>query len=374
MNIGSLLKSGLAVALLWAVADPAFAVNCTYSNGIQPAIGYMPLQVSAITVGRDVPVGTEVYRQTFKMASGQAVTPDCLYAPFQMFTELTVDASFGLAAWPSGTYANKVYKTSIPGLGVVMNSRGGVLPRRTSTQPSTCTPGHRCLIPFEGPSNFELILIKLGDVTPGVLTNSSLPTVSLYGNFGDARVLGFQIGITGSLQIVSRTCSTPDVSVPMGTYAPKDFSGINSATGWKDFSIRLNDCPAFHGTVNKTAASWESQSGSSPGGTGTPGTREVNSLRYRIDPVRMAINAGNGVLSLDSGAAGRPPAATGIGLQIATQASNTVPLASLQSSGLTLSSTERSYVIALRARYLQTGSKVTPGPANASATFTMSYD
>ncbi|MDX8124768.1 fimbrial protein [Janthinobacterium sp. TB1-E2] len=374
MNIGSLLKSGLAVALLWAVADSAFAVNCTYSNGIQPAIGYMPLQVSAITVGRDVPVGTEVYRQTFKMASGQAVTPDCLYAPFQMFTELTVDASFGLAAWPSGTYANKVYKTSIPGLGVVMNSRGGVLPRRTSTQPSTCTPGHRCLIPFEGPSNFELILIKLGDVTPGVLTNSSLPTVSLYGNFGDARVLGFQIGITGSLQIVSRTCSTPDVSVPMGTYAPKDFSGINSATGWKDFSIRLNDCPAFHGTVNKTAASWESQSGSSPGGTGTPGTREVNSLRYRIDPVRMAINAGNGVLSLDSGAAGRPPAATGIGLQIATQASNTVPLASLQSSGLTLSSTERSYVIALRARYLQTGSKVTPGPANASATFTMSYD
>ncbi|WLI32614.1 fimbrial protein [Pseudomonas sp. FP818] len=35
--------------------------------------------------------------------------------------------------------------------------------------------------------------------------------------------------------------------------------------------------------------------------------------------------------------------------------------------------TRGSYTIPLRARYLQTASKVTPGPANASATFTIIY-
>ncbi|WP_425251629.1 fimbrial protein [Janthinobacterium sp. NFX145] len=348
--------------------------------GIQPAKGSMPFQASAISVGREVPVGTEVYRQTYRARSGQTVTLDCLYAPFQMFTELTVDTSSALAAWSTGKYANKVYKTSIEGLGVVFNSTGGLLPRRTSSQPSTCTPGYRCIIPFAdsntntGPANFELILIKIGAVTPGVLSGSSLPIVSLFGNFGDARMLGFQMGISGNLQIVSRTCSTPDVTVPMGTYKSKDFTGINSSSGWKDFAIRLNDCPAFHGTVGKTAASWLSDSGNSPGGTGTKGVREMNSLRYRIDPVRTAISLGNGVLSLDPSAPGRPSAATGIGLQIATQATSTLSLASLESSGLILSFFERSYSIPLRARYLQTGSRVTPGPANASATFTISYD
>ncbi|MGK5071271.1 fimbrial protein [Janthinobacterium sp. RT4P48] len=376
MHIGFLLKSGLVVALLWAATGSASAVTCTYMNGIQPAVGSMPLQVSAITVGRDVPVGTEVYRQTFKMASGQAAKLECLYAPYEQYTELTVDSGYGLANWPSGTYANKVYRTSIPGLGVVFNSIGGLLPRQSGKAWTSCTAGWRCLVPFDGPSNFELILIKLGDVTPGVLTGSSLPIVSLFGNFGDARMLGFKMGISGSLQIVSKTCSTPDVSVPMGTYTSKDFSGTNGATGWKDFSIRLNDCPAFHGTIKiaGNAASWLSDSGNSPGGTGTKGAREVNSLRYRIDPVRAAINAGTGVLSLDPGAPGRPPAATGIGLQIATQAGNALPLASLQSSGLSLNDFERSYVIPLRARYLRTTGPVQGGAANASAKFTISYE
>lgn len=374
MNIGSLVKSGLAAALLWAAAGPAFAVTCTYMNGIQPAVGNMPLQVSALTVGRDVPVGTEVYRQTFNMAGGQAVKAECLYAPYQQFTEFLVEAGFGLAAWTSGTYAGKVYKTNIAGLGVAFSSTGGLLPRQTGKVWTTCEAGFRCLVPFDGPANFELILIKLGDVAPGVLRGDSLPTVSLFGNFDDARVLGFKMGVSGSLQIVSRTCSTPDVAVSMGTHRPKAFTGVNSATGWTDFSISLNNCPAFHGTVNKTPASWVSQSGSPPRGTGDSGSRDNNSLQYRIDPAGAAINPANGVLGLDPSPAGRPPAASGIGVQVATTAGTPLPLAAKRSSGLTLSASDRSYTIPLRARYLQTSSRVTAGPANTSATFTISYE
>lgn len=373
MNIGSLVKSGLAAALLWAATGPAFAITCTYMNGIQPAVGAMPLQVSAISVGRDVPVGTEVYRQKFNMASGQAVKLECLYAPYQQHTELTVDTSFGLTSWSSGTYAGKVYQTDIPGLGVAFNSLGGPLPRQTSKAGTACAPGTRCLVPFDGPSNFELILIKVGDVTPGVLRGDSLPVVSLFGNFGDARMLGFKMGLSGSIQIVSRTCSTPDVSVAMGRHKSKVFTGVNSTPGWTNFSIRLNNCPAFHGTVSKTPVVWESQGGKSPSGKAGNVSIDNNSLRYRIDPVRTAINSGTGVLSLDPTAANRPPAASGIGVQVATMTA-TLPLATLQSSGLTLSSSESSYSINLRARYLQTASTVKEGPANASATFTISYD
>lgn len=373
MNIGFLVKSGLAVAMLWATGS-AFAVTCSYMDGIQPAVGSMPLQVSALTVGRDVPVGTEVYRQTFKMASGQAVKLECLYAPYQQFTELMVDTAYGLANWTSGTYANKVYQTGIPGLGVVFNNSGGPLPRQSNKAWTTCTSGWRCLVPFDGPSNFELILIKVGEVTPGVLRGDSLPIISLYGNFGDARMLGFKMGLSGSIQIVSRTCSTPDVAVSMGTHKPQKFAGSNGSTDWVDFSISLNNCPAFNGTVTKTPVAWESQSGNSPSGTAGSVTRDNNSLQFRIDPTRTAINTGNGVLSIDPSAAGRPPAASGVGVQIATQAATPIPLATKRSSGLTLSAFDRSYSIPLRARYLKTATSVTPGPANASATFTISYE
>lgn len=373
MHIGSLLKSGLAVALLWAATGSAFAVTCTYMDGVRPAVGAMPLQVSALSVGRDVPVGTEVYRQTFKMASGQAVKLECLYSPYQQYTEMTVDTAYGLADWTSGMYANKVYRTSIAGLGVAFNSNGGLLPRQSGKAWTSCTTGWRCLVPFDGPSNFELILIKVGEVTPGVLRGDSLPIVNLFGNFGDARMLGFKMGLSGSIQIVSRTCSTPDVTVPMGTHTPKTFTGLNSTPGWTNFSIRLDNCPAFHGTVSKTPVSWVSQGGNSPSGTAGNVSIDKSSLRYRIDPVRTAINASTGVLSLDPTAAGRPPAASGIGVQVATM-TGTLPLAALQSSGLILSTSESSYSIPLRARYLQTASTVKGGPANASATFTISYD
>lgn len=379
MNISALLKPCLAVVALWAAADTAMAVTCTYTGGIQAAVGSMPLQVSSINVGRDVPVGTEVFRQKFTLVAGHAPTLECLYAPFQMWTEYTVDTSYPLATWSSGTYANKVYRTSTPGLGVAFNNTGGLLPRRTNSQASTCTSGFRCLIPFadnqnRGPANFELILIKLGDVRPGILMGNSLPTISLYANAGDARMLGFKMGISGSIQIVSRTCSTPDVSVPMGSHLTAKFTGLNSTTGWTDFAIALNDCPAFSGIYTTTGPAWASQSGTSPSGSNNgSGTRVNNSLQYRIDPARVAINATNGVLALDPGATGNVPAATGVGVQVATSNGTPVPLATNRASGLTLRTTEGSYSIPLRARYLQTASKVTPGPANASATFTIIY-
>lgn len=334
----------------------------------------MPLQIASITVGRDVPVGTEVYRQIFRVASGQTPTLECLYAPFQLMTEMNVDSYLGPTNWSSGEYANKVYRTGIDGLGVAFKNAGKTIPWKSSWVPATpCQPGDRCLVNLAILTSFELVLIKIGDVRPGVLYGHNLPVVNTFSHAGSFKMLAFSMSITGNIQIVSRTCSTPDVVVPMGTHQTKTFTGLNSASGWQDFSIVLNNCPAFHGTYTTNAPTWTSQSGSWPTGSGTSGSRNNNSLLFRIDPARTAINAPNGVLSLDPSATGGAPAASGVGIQIARANNAPMPLGRDQGSGLNLRTTEGSYSIPLRARYLQTGEQVTPGPANASATFTITY-
>ncbi|WP_065943855.1 hypothetical protein [Pseudomonas sp. 25 R 14] len=101
MKFSALIKSVLASAALWTVADTAMALTCDYKDGIKPADGFMPLQISAITVGRDVPLGSEVYRQTFQVASGQSPTIECKYAPFDMWSEYVLPNS-SRANWSSG--------------------------------------------------------------------------------------------------------------------------------------------------------------------------------------------------------------------------------------------------------------------------------
>ncbi|WP_422421436.1 fimbrial protein [Pseudomonas sp. GZD-222] len=372
--MGTLIKLVLAAGALWSMATSAMAVTCKYES-IEPPDGTMPLQISAITVGRDVPLGTEVFRQTFMVAASQRATVICEFAPFQRGFEYTVSAVYTKANWSSGPYANKVYKTDIPGIGVAFkNERDGVLPMTTGKSPVTCTAGYRCVQPVSHEkSSFELILIKISDVSPGLLRGNRLPQLTLQGIFGDARMLLYRVNHSGNIQIVANTCKTPDVVVPMGTHLSKTFTRVGSATGWKDFNITLNNCPPFHGTYAEDASSWISQGGKKPGGDGYPGYPTQNNLQLRIDPARPAINASNGVLSLDPSGSSTAPAATGIGVQIADGNSIPLPLATVRDSNVYLRDYESNYTIPLRARYLQTSSKVTPGPANASAVFTLSY-
>ncbi|PTT64673.1 hypothetical protein DBR34_04160 [Stenotrophomonas sp. HMWF003] len=180
------------------------------------------------------------------------------------------------------------------------------------------------------------------------------------------------VDISGSINIVSRTCDTPDVDVPMGSYPIFDFKGIGSATSWKELDIALSNCPAFYGVY--------------PGNIGSPifdsegaqidNGRAQNVLSFRLDPTDGVIDASAGVIALRPSAAGDDPEATGVGIQIAFGHVNPVPLelSVLQSSGITPTQVDgASYTIPLSARYIQTLSDVTAGPANGSVVFTINY-
>jgi major type 1 subunit fimbrin (pilin) len=142
------------------------------------------------------------------------------------------------------------------------------------------------------------------------------------------------------MNVVAASCTTPDVTIPLGTYSTKSFTGTGYTTTAVGFNISLNNCPAG-----------------------------MNSIKYRIDPTTTVVNSPQSVVALDA-----TSTATGVGVQLLNSAGSAAfPLSSYQTFAGYSSATGGSYTIPLKARYYQTTTTVAPGPANTSMTVTMQY-
>ncbi|MFP0195031.1 fimbrial protein [Pseudomonas sp. PHC1] len=330
----------------------------------------MPLLGGNLTVGRDVPLGAEVYRQTFYPATAIRVTcnnivTDAIERNFFTSTPLP------LSSWSSSPYGGKVYESGVPGIGIVITHGSDAVPYDWSWKNCTGFPGACTVAITPGTTSFTLLLIKIGPVSAGVINGSNIPSTARYlisGNTIDPVRLSFN----GNINIVSRTCSTPDISVPMGSHKLSEFSGKDTYTPWKDFSISLNNCPAFNGYFRASGPNWTSNG--ETGSADNLNSRKNNALQIRLDPTTIAINPALGILSLTPTAPGENPTAKGVGLQLADSSGGPLPLAILRPSGITARADEgASYSIPLRARYIQVEDTITAGPANASAVFTIDY-
>ncbi|AZD87474.1 Fimbrial adhesin [Pseudomonas chlororaphis subsp. aureofaciens] len=365
MKMLRVLKLSAAVLGLSSLAGMAVA-DCRFNEGAG-FFGSMPLLGGNITVGRDVPLGTEVYRQTFQVPTYSVINCDRGLYEIERVRTLPV-TPMPLSTWAGSPYGGQVYQTNVSGIGVAVWHANTAMPFTRSY--SNCGGGTASCnwVNIQTTMAFDISLIKIGEVSPGTIRGVLLPTMAQ--SWVSSNTLEVQrVSLTGSINIVSRTCSTPDVTVPMDTHQLSEFSGVNSATPWKDFSIALNNCPAFHGIYSGTGPRWLSD-----GTSNNLDSRTSNLLRLRLDPVRTAINPGQGILSLDPSAPGDAPAASGIGVQVADSHGGALPLATLRTSGITPRATEgASYSIPLKARYIQTAGSVTAGPANASAVFTINY-
>ncbi|CAD5110467.1 fimbrial protein [Zestomonas carbonaria] len=358
--------------ILFTAASGAWAGSCSYNagnpTGNAPLIATMPLAVGSITVGRDVPLGTEVYRQTFHPSSNFRIfCPSSVAAIIRSRT--FAETPLPLSGWSGSPYGGRVYETGVRGIGVVILHEGKALPHHQSPMTNQCGGQTNCNWTALARLNaFDLSFIKIGEVLPGVIQGASLPTAQSDWTTGSALTL-LRMSVSGAIGVVSRTCKTADVPVELGTHQARDLKGPGSATPWKDFEIRLLDCPAFHGYYTSSGPIWY------PNGDSTPGTPTGNVLRYRLDPTNGAIDMLGGVIRLNASAPGGAAAATGIGIQIADRSGTPVPLSTLAKGPDVASSGNEgaSYSIPLRARYLQTGSTVTPGPANGAVTFTIDY-
>jgi len=350
--IRSLCVLAVGVGLGSGAMTVQAAGTCTIQNGlVTPA---MALRAQSITIGRDVPIGTVVFRQKIAVNNFVYCTSTSGATSVRYDRSITYSNLPALSLWGTGDLAGKVYQTGVSGLGMLIKDNNGTAPYNISNTygVNTGTGG------LNATNTLELQLIKTAPtVAAGTVQGASLPiaqyVVGVGGGMTAATFPTANVTITGAVSIVARTCQTPNVNVAMGTHTVAEFNGIGTGTAWNDFTLALNNCPAFNGVYGNTDNSLT-----------------ANSIKYRLDPTAGVDAANPNVLKLNRGT----PEATGVGIQIANDLGAPLALQTLLPSGIVPTAVEgASYSIALKARYLQTGAAVTGGPANAAMTFTIDY-
>jgi major type 1 subunit fimbrin (pilin) len=286
---------------------------------------------------------------------------------------LTVPMSgYGFVNQAGGNYP--IYKTNIEGVGVIIKSSQYVFPFWEPIKTAS-----NVTLDFRAPTYqtliFDIILIKYADIPLGAsaveISSAYLPDVFYQVKIfnsntgalpnGDVPLVRFSFN-PAIVNIVTATCDTPDMTVDLGNRklsAPENKQSGKFTTPWVDASIRLVNCPVFHGI-----------------GTGTMDQLRDNIMTVTLKPGN-ATTSTEGIMPVDSGSL----AATGVGIQMAH--GNTASWQLINFTGgqskktYTMSSTQgATYTIPMVARYMQTAasfSGVKAGRANGKVTYLISY-
>jgi len=291
-----------------------------------------------VVVQRDQALGSVVATKTLSTVGSRPSFIQC-------------DAGGYQSQWAAGTGAfapvsyggQTLYQSGVPGLAfrIVTPGAGSTAGRYgTGALPRTLT-GVACVSSSSwwrlcGGTwgNVRLDLVKIASVTgSGPLQNGSLVRALVP---GDLDVLDVALA-AGSVQTVACSVTNTNIVVPMGQAKNTDFSGVGSTSGDADFSIALN-CDAAT-RVNITLAA------------GSAG----------------AADSAQGILNLNSGSG---DTAGGVGVQVLY---NSSPVALGTRFFTSTTAADGPSSLPFKARYYQTQAKVTPGKADATATFTMTY-
>ncbi|MGH8779749.1 fimbrial protein [Paraburkholderia sp.] len=311
----------------------------------------------AITVPRDAVVGT--------MLGNWMSTPQVTryYSCNSSNGALT---GTGFAALPSlsksgvtlnsGGVTYTVFNTNVPGVGVAIGVRAyanacgwqtprdlGLIGSNPSQPPwdgSAC--GGQGAITNGG--QVSAVLVKTGPIASGIMSGGVLfqAAVTVGPAGGGAAVVRTDIPYKSfrvSPTIVTvLACSTPNVTVSMGSYKASAFTGKGSSTNPVSFDVALDRCPAG-----------------------------MTKIQYGFDAPGGVTDTVNGVIALTGSTA------AGIGLKLMDSSNAALKFdVQYQMSGYN-AATGGSYTIPLKAAYYQTAASVTPGTANTVMTFTMTY-
>ncbi|ENG2875346.1 type 1 fimbrial protein [Escherichia coli] len=314
------MRKLLFFLLLMIAVLPEVQATCSFYGGVTSEVsGY--LNFGNVVIQRDAQVGSTIATAITGPYNGGNGIAGCQREAWT--------ARWELMQWGTlSGYGNGVYNTNLPGVGLRLSfaSTGRVLPYEISYPYSA--GGTWLSIPGDG---IKGELIKTGDITSGALTGSVLARASVVNQFYFANVT-----LNGTNTVKSEACTvtTPSVDVPMGDHDKSEFSGAGSSTDWVSFDIGLS-CDV--------------------------GAR----INVRIDATADASAGSQGVMLIDSGGA------SGVGIQLHYRPDD----AAVQYGQ------ERFYwqsvygdeIVQLKARYYQTAGSITPGAANGTATFTLSY-
>lgn len=386
--LGGILLSAISTNS-WAVANCSFPAGSTQTETV-------PLSPPVISAGADIPVGTVLYQGTWLMKN---TLMECQWTQADVgksfwFSSSTLinNAPLPLSGLMTGPFAGAVYQTNIPGIGVAISRTPDgdpVTVNRRAVIADTENPMKQVSNELGGALNFGgstryVSLIKTGPITPGSFTISgaNFPSIRTMieqpanSHPGSVAVTGipftfYNINFQGALTISTQTCTTPDVTVGLGSYDIREhFSRVGSTTPWIDASITLTNCPTFYGFYNATNTTSLMDYNT---GKATVSTPLNNSVGVRLAPTSNVIDAANGVMAIDSTVSG---AASGVGIQIGWGDSAQTPtpfnFAAEQTQALPKDGSP-TLRVPLAARYIQTADNPTPGKANGKVTFTVNY-
>ncbi|MBA7931787.1 type 1 fimbrial protein [Klebsiella sp. RHBSTW-00215] len=346
------------------------------------------LMVSAL---RDLPVGSVLFRQYIFDADTQTIGVDACISNVAGGENIRLVHALNIeGALPAvvGQYQGlNVYSSGVSGIGVVVaatynNNSTSLygLPDSSTTQTNIPSTESRRFGAVYTDQAFELLLVKVGDISPGVwsvafnypaITRSAQATNAT----GVTQDYGYRWNISGSVNVVAGTCQTPDVTVPMGEHSIAQ----STTTEWVDFNINLLNCPPMYGRYNRNASDssstavirWRSATDYT-----IAGTDMANSIGFLLNPVSgyQTLAAGGECAALTDDT----DMAKGMCLEIQNRDNVNVLTNSkantLTDSGLTLLQTTASYAIPLRARYARNNeSTLRAGRADTAVEFTINY-
>lgn len=317
----TLLKSGCVLLALW-LASFGVQASCGFASGVSSEIpGYVSF--GNVAVQRDVAVGSVIATATTGAYNNGNTIAGCNEAwTFR----------WELSKWGTlSSLGGKVYNTNVSGVGIRMTTvaSGHVLPYDASM-----LANNYVVFPGDG---IKAELIKTGDITGGTLDAGMLARASVANQFYFANVT-----LNGNTTITPESCAvtTNPVNVSLDDHEKNEFTGVGSTTAWKTFDIGLN--------CNQGAK-----------------------INVRIDPAAGAVDNMTDVMKLDN--AGSSSTASGVGVQLWFRPNGGSAVKFGQETYYWTSGYGGPETVQLQARYYQTGQTITPGAANATATFTLTY-
>ncbi|WP_321952337.1 fimbrial protein [Paraburkholderia bannensis] len=352
INFIRLIRHFLLASLLVFTSAGAWATSSCKAN-------YSAFTLSlpaTLAVARDVPNGSllTAWVQTSQLTNYFTCT-----VTQQTYTGVDFESAGIVTSSPTAYTVSyngnsvSVYPTNVPGIGIAMG--GYINPGGWGWFGFLDFPRLGYKNNYNGTINnggqLIVALVKIGDITPGTVGGLIAQAFSWEGTAGApagdnpaAGVINFSIT---PVAITVMTCTTPDVSVPMGTFKTTDFPGVGALSpNPAGFAIQLLNCP---------------------GGTAVSGTQagQIHSIQYRIDPT-------SGTLATNVAALSGSPSATGVGIELFNSSGAVFPLSTNTTLSGYNSASGGSYSIPMTARYYRTGA-ITAGPANATMTLTVSY-
>ncbi|WP_410529539.1 fimbrial protein (plasmid) [Serratia sp. AXJ-M] len=331
-----LLRGAVGVLLMMGYQSTSWAAGSCSNT----ATAYT-LNFGNLIIQRDAQVNT--YMTDYVNGTGAAVYRGCSGFNSNQNHAIGVKSRLGSFGSVDG---HNVFNSDLSGVGFILGSFGSFAGQqgcswnqRTEIIRAGQTDQPSCIISGDGfNQNNSWILPYFRLVNTGPLSGGTLSQVIGYvwgGSASDGWLPEVPIMATGSITIAACSVVTPTVNVPLGSFFVNDFTAVGHTTTSQPVPISLNCNGGARINATITADAETSQQGT------------------------LKLTAGAGM-------------ATNVGVQILDK--NGTPVALNQKFVVDTTTADGLYDFGWTARYIQTGSSVTTGPANASATMALTYE